>query len=352
MNYSDWHYVEVAKYVPKFNAVIREKKDDEAVMLSVRGEIGPYRKRYHNKGLYTSIFRYDAPSLDAPRMSALYFDLDAEDHLEIAHQDVRLLYNYLQHNVPSDIIRVYFSGSKGFHVEVSARALGVSPYMDLARVFRLIAEDARKELKLETLDFAVYEPRRMWRMPNSRHQKTGLYKVVLTESEVFGDLSQIMEISQQQRAISTREIHFNPQANEWFKSYITRREQLDDFYAESAASRRLQIFKKYGKNGLLNGPSQKYIKKLWESAIEALKEAEANKERNTTLSRQAYKLYINHLKADIDLDTVTNRLYDIGIGIGLEDREVRATLRSAQRAAARKHEENVGSEDEQQTRAR
>lgn len=346
MDYSEWRYVEVAKYVPKINAVIREKRNGEAVMLS-GDEIGSYRQKHHNKGLYTSVFKYNASSLEAPRISPLYFDLDAEDHLDIAHQDVRLLYQYLTHHIPNEIVDVYFSGSKGFHVEVSARALGVGPHMNLARIFRLIAEQIKEELKIETFDFAVYEPRRMWRMPNSQHQKTGLYKVLLDESELFSDMNAILKAGQLPRDHDKTEHGFNPSANEWLKSWLVKLDEIDAENAQQAQLRRVELFKKYG-TSLLDGPSQKYVKAVWKSAMEILKEAEPNKDRNITLSRQAYRLYITCLQADIDVDNVTNRLYDIGIGMGLEDREVRATLKSAQRAATRKHEQEPRSIHEQQ----
>jgi DNA primase catalytic subunit len=347
VDYSEWRYVEVAKYVPKLNAVIREKRDNESVMLS-GDEIDQYRKKYNNKGLYTSVFRYNAPSLEAQRISPLYFDLDAEAHLEIAHQDVRLLYQYLTHHIPDEIVDVYFSGSKGFHVEVSARALGVGPHMDLAKIFRLIAEQIKEELKIETFDFAVYEPRRMWRMPNSRHQKTGLYKVLLDESELFSDMETILGAGQSPRNHDTFEHGFSPKANEWLKYWLVKLDEIDLENLERARIRRVEMWKKHG-SVIIDAPSKKYVKAVWKSAMKILQEAEPNKDRNITLSRQAYKLYITHLQADMDVEDVTNKLYDIGIGMGLEDREVRATLKSALRAASRKHEQEPRSHYEQQT---
>jgi len=335
MGLSDWAYVEVAKYVPKLNSVIREKRNGEAVMLRF-DETQKYRDKHSNTGMYTSIFRYKHPNLDAPRVSPLYFDLDSED-LEISHREARLLYQYLASLMPSEIIRTYFTGAKGFHVEVAAQGLGVGPSMNLAEIFRLIADAIKDELKLTTLDFGVYEPRRMWRMPDSIHQKTGMYKVELLECELLGSLSEILELAKGPRHLDEPQVCFSFEANEWFKYWSVVLDEEKENRAKAANARRVELFKKYG-SSLVGPPSKKYVDKVWASAIEALRNTEENKDRNLTLNRQAFKLYIMALKTNNDTEDVTNRLYEIGVDIGLEDREVRATLRSAERAATRKYE--------------
>lgn len=336
MAYSDFRYVEVAKYVRKINAVIREKRDGEAVMPSIE-QLDDFRSRHRNTGVYTSVFRYCQPDLEASRTGPFYFDLDSE-HLEVSHQEVKKLYRALSEDIPPDAIRTYFTGAKGFHIEVPASVLGVSVAPDLSKVHRLIAEHYHKELDLSTTDFGVYEPRRMWRMPDSIHQKTGLYKVELLEGELMGSLGNILSIAQQPRNFEEPEFAFSIQANEWFKSWTVRLEEIKENERKEAARRRLELFNKYG-TSVLQGPSKKYVRSVWKSALEALREAEAGKNRNQTLSRQAYRLYITALDADMDVEAITNKLYDIGVDMGLESREVRATLKSALRGAEKKANE-------------
>ncbi len=336
MGYSDFRFVEVAKYVSKINAVIREKRDGEAVMPCV-DDLDEFRDRHRNTGVYTSVFRYQEPNLDASRTGPFYFDLDS-DNLEYSHAEVKRLYSALSDSIPSDSIRTYFTGSKGFHIEVPASVLGLSISPDLSKVHRLIAEHYQKSLDLATIDFAVYEPRRMWRMPDSRHQKTGLFKVELLEGELMGSLSDIMDIARGPRNLEEPEFTFSMQANEWFKSWTVRLAELKEEERKEAARRRLELFNKYG-TSVLQGPSKKYVRSVWKSALEALREAEAGKNRNLTLSRQAYRLYITAIDADMDVEAITNKLYDIGVDMGLEPREVSATLKSALRGAEKKASE-------------
>lgn len=330
-------YVEVARYVPKLKAVIREKRNDQAVMLK-SDELAAYRFRHQNRGVYTSVFKYKRPDLESPRRAPMFFDLDAEEHVPDSYRDTKELYNYLSYAVPKDAIRVYFTGAKGFHIEVDEVVLGASPSMNLAATYRLVAEILKEELNLTTIDFGVYEPRRMWRMVNSEHQKTGLYKIQLEEEELFTSLDAILNAAIGPRENKNINYEFNPMANQWLKGWVTELETIETARKEQAALKRAEAFNKYG-TSILNGPSQKYVKSVWRSALEVLRAAEPNKERNTVLSRQAYRLYITALQANIDLDTVTSKLEDIGIGMGLGQREVQATLRSAQRGAHKRYEE-------------
>lgn len=338
--YSQYSYVEVAKYVPNIKSVIREKRDGESVMLKIGDQVDKYRNKYNNTGVYTSVFRYKEPNLGAVSIAPLYFDLDSDD-LKVSHRDARFLYSYLNSFLPPDSVRVYFTGSKGFHLEVDHITLGVSPSMDLPNTYKLIAEDCRDRLNLTSIDFPVYEPRRMWRMVDSCHQKTGLYKVELLEGELLSPLDEILSIAESPRHLEDPALSFDVQANEWIKSWTAKLEEIKYEKQIEAKKRRIELFNKYG-SSIAHGPSKKYVKKVWKSAIDELKSAKPGKDRNITLSRQAYKLYIVALEANIDLDSVTNRLYNIGLGMELEDREVKATLNSAKRAAIRKHEEKEG----------
>lgn len=337
MGYSDFRYVEIAKYVSKINAVIRVKEDGEAVMLSVDRLYG-FRSKHHNTGVYTSVFRYQQPNLESSRTGPFYFDLDSEN-LEESHREAKRLYSALTESIPADSVRTYFTGRKGFHIEVPVSALGVTIFPGLSKLHRMIAEHYKEELDLETIDFAVYEPRRMWRMPDSRHQKTGLYKVELLEGELMGSLDDIITIAKYPRNLAEPEFPFDIKANEWFKTWMNRFGEVKEEERKEAARRRLDLFNKYGTT-ILQGPSKKYVQAVWKSAIEALRDAEAGKNRNMTLSRQAYRLYITALDANMDVEAITNKLYDIGVDMGLESREVQATLRSALRAAEEKPQES------------
>lgn len=182
-------------------------------------------------GFYTSTFAFDGRNLDrAQSVSNLYFDLDSsekKDQLpQLALDDARKLYSYLISNIPAEAIRVYFTGKKGFHIEAEAVCLGIGPSADLASTFRFIAENMRDLLELETIDFAVYDPRRMWRIPNTKHQSTGLYKVPITPEELSDKtIEGLAGLAVAPRDLEVPDQEFSLQANEWFRSFIYKKEE-------------------------------------------------------------------------------------------------------------------------------
>jgi len=83
-------------------------------------------------------------------------------------------------------VQVWFSGCKGFHLLVRPEPFGIKPHMHLTYIIRSAAMELATELKLGTLDQSVYSARRMWRIPNTLHPRTGRYKYELSVDELFG----------------------------------------------------------------------------------------------------------------------------------------------------------------------
>lgn len=83
---------------------------------------------------------------------------------------------------------VYFSGSKGFHVTLDTRVFGtLSPSKYLPQLFsalrwhlaQMLPEAARA-----AIDLAIKDRVRLLRLPNTIHERSGLYKVILSTDEV------------------------------------------------------------------------------------------------------------------------------------------------------------------------
>lgn len=145
-------------------------------------------------------------------IAPLYFDLDYDADPTVAQTEAVKLVEFFTKELdvqPQDI-RIFFSGSKGFHIIIDERALGVEPRTDLHRVYKHIAGYVRYRLgdtqkkedgdgkevdyvePLKAVDLVVYTVKRMLRLPYSRHQKTGLYKTELTLEDLKGlDLEEI-----------------------------------------------------------------------------------------------------------------------------------------------------------------
>lgn len=241
---SQWKYYEVARYVPSLSRVIRDKEGGEPMMLPC-SNINEYSIKNNNTGIYTSVFAYNSKDIHkATRLGPLYFDMDSED-IEIAFVECKALYNHLLQFVPEASVLVYFTGKKGFHIECEPVALGISPSNELSKVYRYIANDIKTKLDLSTLDFSVYDQRRMWRYPNSKHQSTGLHKVLLNPKDghnlIHADIAEICEYAKNPQSLLVADQEFSYKSNEWYRQYTYDMEE-----SFKKKDNPLEYFNKYG----------------------------------------------------------------------------------------------------------
>lgn len=272
---SRWKYVEVARYVHDLSRVIRMKENDMPVMVQV-GDLGEFRSKYDNTGLYTSVWHYDSTDIDnSVRLGSLYFDIDSSDINE-SLKDCLNLYEYLKQHIPESGIVVYFTGKKGFHIECEAQCLGINPSNNLPNIFRWIATHLKDKLSINNLDFSVYDARRMWRLPGSKHQDTGLYKNKISYDQMLAGIDVIKEACTTQSDNTVVEQEFSAKANEWYRNFIYEaeidKERSKDFmsYFNKHGSEAFKEFKEVDKEftpkRLLENCSA--IRKLWQQAID------------------------------------------------------------------------------------
>lgn len=232
-----WH--EVAVYNEQEDRVFRLQKgpkNNRAPIFINTGDIDEFREKHNNTGLYLSVFGRSADSIEqGDILSNLYFDFDSPE-LEEARSDTVRVYEYLREHIKSpDSIRVFFSGRKGYHIECEALAIGISPSGNLPKVFRTIAQSVTDKFGLSTIDFQVYDSRRMWRLENSRHQGTGLYKVPLTDELLYGDLFRTLDWAAEPHEESIPEPVFEIGANEWFREFVYETERSEQKVTTSLA---------------------------------------------------------------------------------------------------------------------
>lgn len=241
-----WRFVEVARYVSSLNKVIRIKDGDTPRMLDVN-DIDTFRSENNNFGLYTSIWNYNSKDIEeSTRFGPLYFDIDNADD-SVAYNEAITLYRYLASYIPRDAIKVFFTGKKGFHIECDPVALGINPSNNLPNIFRYIATKVKDKLNLSSLDFSVYDSRRMWRLAGSAHQTTGLYKNLLPEDTLMSGLEHIKKYCMAPIIVQDKESVFDLKANEWFRDFSYEmeidKEKSKDYIA---------YFNKYGSSVFKN----------------------------------------------------------------------------------------------------
>jgi hypothetical protein len=86
--------------------------------------------------------------------------------------------------IDEQFIKIWFSGNRGLHVEIPAAALGAWPHHELWKVYGYYAKDLKEREGLKFLDLSLYSGKHLYRLENSIHQKSMLYKWPLRMSEL------------------------------------------------------------------------------------------------------------------------------------------------------------------------
>ena len=106
----------------------------------------------------------------------LPIDIDSEDLEEAQIYLQKLIYNLEDYKIDINTCRFYFSGAKGFHVMIPSQYFKAKPSEDIHKRFRKIAIELAKGINIDT---AIYDKTRIFRLPNTINEKTGLHKVEL-----------------------------------------------------------------------------------------------------------------------------------------------------------------------------
>lgn len=118
--------------------------------------------------------------------SAVWWDIDRPDDLERALRDSRRLAAFVLDQFAelddADLL-IFFSGAKGFHVGLPT-SWRPEPTPSLHVVAKRFCETIAEAAGV-AIDPSVYSKTRLFRSPNSRHAKTGLYKRRLTYDELL-----------------------------------------------------------------------------------------------------------------------------------------------------------------------
>jgi Primase C terminal 1 (PriCT-1) len=147
-------------------------------------EVLPYISSQGNN-LPPSVSGYDG------KVWAPFVPIDL-DHLELtpAQEAAKRLNAFLleEWGVNCDALQIYFSGAKGFHLMLDTRLFGrVMPSKNLPTVFdslrRHLAQEIPEYLR-GTIDLSIKDRVRLLRLPNTIHENSKLYKIILTPMEL------------------------------------------------------------------------------------------------------------------------------------------------------------------------
>ncbi len=176
------------------------------------------------QGLFSSIWQYpmDDPHIDCA-ISPFYADFDDEKNPDQARKEVvAVAKKFISHyDIPEATISICFSGMKGFSLVIDHTVFKAEASANLPLVWKSIMGELASDLNLKTADTKVYDRRRLLRLPNSRHQKTGLFKIPLSLTELENlTIDQIKEIAAKPREpIPAKQAQPIPKAEQLFNKH-------------------------------------------------------------------------------------------------------------------------------------
>ncbi|MEX3713390.1 primase C-terminal domain-containing protein [Cytobacillus horneckiae] len=168
----------------------------EVNWFSYEQTLQDYVKQHNGTGwgLYSTAFQYNNQDPYVADLRGDFFlDFDDEDDIRNAQEDALRIIQHLtispNYKIPSNMIKVFFSGKKGIHVTVPYQCFGIEWHPQLDKIYKMMAEELMPFAPNQTLDLKVYERRRLFRIRGSMHASTGSFKVpmelknLLTKSE-------------------------------------------------------------------------------------------------------------------------------------------------------------------------
>lgn len=215
-SYLDWHYTADGKSAPW----VRIHTND----------IEKVREQVNNYNVFTTIQQYKTDRHEEKELqfTPLYFDLDYKDDVEVALLDARSLVSYFgQMDIGQEHIRIWFSGSKGFHIVITPELFGIKPHEELTYIIKNACMYVAHSIQLRSFDTRVYSIRRMWRLPDSIHQKTNLYCIELSHVQLLNlSISEIRDLAKTKRGSIWDEEDYdrvdeNPVCKAWFSPFIS-----------------------------------------------------------------------------------------------------------------------------------
>lgn len=159
-----------------------------------------------------------------PVFDSIHIDMDSkDDEGALAWEQTKALCIRLRES--GCPFQLYFSGNKGFHVAIHTSAFGLSgtkPEREYQEIVKAIAHNLKTEYS--TVDPSIHDPVRKFRAYRSKNEKSGLYKIRLTDIGIKPSALTIHEIRNLALQQPTHKYaHPAPVPNpiEWLQSLIT-----------------------------------------------------------------------------------------------------------------------------------
>jgi hypothetical protein len=149
---------------------------------------------------YTSIYVFDKTILEyfernnnsvagykgVAYCDVVWFDIDDKENPENTLSVVRLFLTQLlnDYGLSSKYVLKFFSGKKGFHLGIPSGFFGgIKPSESVPQSVKVMTQKLMEGYSC--YDPSVYNITRLFRLPNSKHAETGLYKRAISTEDIF-----------------------------------------------------------------------------------------------------------------------------------------------------------------------
>lgn len=169
---------------------------------------GPEAKEYMEKNK-KSLAGYTGEAYT----NKVIFDFDNEKNVEKAKEEVAQLIAKLKKLGvnPKESVQVYFSGNKGFHLAVHTEQKFTPEEL------KSICVNLAKEYS--SFDERIYDRLRKFRIANTKHQKSGLYKIELNSAEFKLGIDEIKELAKKPASFKDKKQVTKTKVD--FKQFVT-----------------------------------------------------------------------------------------------------------------------------------
>lgn len=151
---------------------------------NLMNKINNLRKKLNNTDIYYTVLQASEMEREKGLLyGPLYLDLDGNLENEGSFEKIMVDLSYTVANlrqhygIPEKMMKIYFSGYKGFHVVIEAEILGITAMKDLNNKYKSIAISLNKKTRHKSIDTGIYDDKRLFRFDCSINSKSWLYKV-------------------------------------------------------------------------------------------------------------------------------------------------------------------------------
>lgn len=169
---------------------------------------------------FECVYKYTSTEVDTcDIIGDFYLDLDYSIHTDedynLVKKEALIILNTLNfiYEIPFDYIKIFFSGNKGFHILIDYNVFGIMPNLQLNLYYKCIAKYLNTFTTHKLIDTAIYDRKRLFRIPNTVNTSTGLYKVQITKDMLRNfDRDQMIQYASKPKDLIDTKTEYLPKA--------------------------------------------------------------------------------------------------------------------------------------------